>query len=159
MKNTVVGILTLVIIGLMGYTAMKGGAYHGGEHGKIIADIKDSTPQPSRETTQKPQEDLDEDQQQLKELKDKAVIASSFEVSTEYNRKCSSCHGNSGEGILGPRLIGLKADDAYRMLMDYKSGRKPNAIMKGLLINLNEEDLRRFADEIGGFEAKAAAQP
>jgi len=39
-----------------------------------------------------------------------------------------------------------------------KAGRKENMIMKGLLIKLTEEDLRRLADEIGEFPARAEAQ-
>ncbi|NEW61449.1 hypothetical protein GSY74_09160, partial [Sulfurovum sp. bin170] len=39
MKNIIVGILTLVIVALMALTFMGGGAYHGGNHGKVIADM------------------------------------------------------------------------------------------------------------------------
>lgn len=33
MKNTIVAILTLVIVGVMALTFMEGGAYHGTNHG------------------------------------------------------------------------------------------------------------------------------
>ena len=42
-------------------------------------------------------------------------------------------------------------------LVDFKAGRKENLIMKGLLINLEDEDLKNFAKEIAGFKAKQEA--
>jgi hypothetical protein len=41
MKNIIVGVLTLVVVALMALTFMGGGAYHGGEHGKVIEDFGD----------------------------------------------------------------------------------------------------------------------
>ena len=39
MKHIVVGILTIVILGLMGLTFMGGLAYHGGEAGHVIPNM------------------------------------------------------------------------------------------------------------------------
>jgi len=59
--------------------------------------------------------------------------------------------------MMGPKLFGQSSDDIFKQLVDFKAGRKENIVMKGLLIHLNEEELRVFADEIGEFPARAAA--
>ena len=163
MRNIVVGILTLVIFGLMGLTFMKGRAYHGGEAGHIIKDFGDKM---SNAGTTKMEEksDRDKEDDKLNALREKAGNAGAFDVSQAYKSKCSSCHGVNGSGmqngkkLMGPKLFGQEADTIFKKLVDFKSGRKENMIMKGLLIKLNEDDLRTFADEIGEFPARAEAQ-
>ena len=162
MKNVVVGILTLVIVALMALTFMTGGAYHGGEHGKIIKDFGDKIN--NAETTKvEEKDDRAKEADKLKALRDKAGNVGAFEVSSAYKRKCSSCHGVNGSGeqngksLMGPKLFGQSSEKIYKDLVDFKDGRKENIIMKGLLIKLSEEDLKMFADEIGQFPAKAEA--
>ena len=163
MKNIVVGILTLIIFGLMGLTFMKGHAYHGGEAGHIIKDMGNNIN--SAETTKVTEkDDRAKEEDKLRALREKAGNAGAFDVSQAYKSKCSSCHGVNGSGmqngkkLMVPKLFGQSADVIFKKLSDFKSGRKENMIMKGLLIKLNEDDLRTFADEIGEFPARAEAQ-
>jgi cytochrome c553 len=160
MRNIIAIAFTLLIVGLMAYTFSQGRAFQGGEAGNIIEDIKTmSTPQNSNEKPQVKQ-GKDEDQEKLDALRDKAGNASLFEVSNEYKSKCSSCHGVDGSGVqngkklMGPKLIGQEEDKLYKDLVDFKIGKKENLIMKGLLIHLEDEDLRNFAKEIAGFKLK-----
>jgi len=101
--------------------------------------------------------------EKLKALRDKAGNIGSFKVSNEYKRKCASCHGVNGSGfqngraMMGPKIFGQSAEKLYKDLIEFKSGRKENVVMKGLLIPLSDEDLKRFADEIGEFPARAKA--
>jgi cytochrome c553 len=156
-KNIIVGLLTLIIVGLMAYTASQGPAYHGGEAGTVIADMgSQSAAAPTTQNAPASKDDRTIEEDKLKALRDKAGNAGKFKVSQNYKSKCASCHGMNGEGIIGPKLIGLQSDVVYQMLLDYKSGRKENLVMKGLLIKLTEEDLREYADEIGEFEQRAA---
>jgi len=161
MKNGIVGILVLLIFGVAGWVASKGGAYNGGEHGKVIADMGGRTNAASTKSQEK--DDREKENDKLKALRDKAGNASAFKVSNEYKRKCASCHGVNGSGfqngkpMMGPKLFGQSADEVYTKLIEFKSGRKENVVMKGLLIPLSEEDLRVFADEIGEFPARAQA--
>ena len=162
MKNIIVGILTFIIFGLMAWTAMNGGAYNGGEHGKIIADLGNRTAA-VQESAPKEKSDREKEDEELNALREKAGNVSSFKVSDEYKSKCSSCHGVDGSGmqygkkLMGPKLFGQSADAIYKKLDDFKSGRKENMVMKGLLIHMSQEDLRRFANEIGEFPARAKA--
>lgn len=162
MKNVIVGILTLLVVGLMAYTASQGRAYHGGEHSRVIEDIGADKNMPAQTNVQQkaqPQEksDREKEDEQLKAIKDKAGNVGEIKVSTEYKSKCAACHGANGSGeqdgrkLMGPKLYGQSAEKLYKDLVDFKAGRKENIIMKGLLINTTEEELRKYADEIGAF--------
>ena len=162
MKNIIVGFFTVLIVGLMAWTASNGGAYNGGEHSKVIADIGDGRVASAVEIP-KEKSDREKENEALSALRDKAGNAGAFKVSQEYKQKCSSCHGVNGSGfqngkkMMGPKLFGQTTDKLYKDLTDFKAGRKENMIMKGLLRKLSEEDLRRIADEIGEFPARAEA--
>ncbi|SFV57142.1 hypothetical protein MNB_SV-6-692 [hydrothermal vent metagenome] len=162
MKNAVVGLLVLLILGIAGYVASMGGAYNGGEHGKVVADIGSMAANASSSQAEE-KDDRAKENDELNALRNKAGSVAKFDVSEDYDRKCSSCHGIDGSGfqngkkMMGPKLFGQSADEIYQKLVDFKSGRKENVVMKGLLISLNEDDLRAFADEIGDFPARAEA--
>jgi len=161
MKNIVVGILVLIIVATGGWVASKGGAYNGGEHGKVIADIGNRTAKTVISIDEK--DDRAKENDKLNALREKAGNAGAFKVSRAFRNKCASCHGVNGSGVqngkplMGPKLFGQTADAIYKHLIEFKSGRKENIVMKGLLIPLTQEDLRKFADEIGEFPARAAA--
>jgi len=162
MKHIIVGLLTVGIIGLMVFTFMGGGAYHGGEHGKVIEDFGDSLTV-NKTVVVEEKDDREKENDKLSALRDKAGNAGVFTVSNEYKRKCASCHGVNGSGfqngkpMMGPKIFGQSAEKLYKDLVEFKSGRKENVVMKGLLLSMSEEDLKRFADEIGEFPARAAA--
>jgi cytochrome c553 len=161
MKNAIVAVLILFIVGIAAWVASRGGAYNGGEHGKVIADMGDMNTAKSIQAKEK--DDREKENDKLSALRDKAGNAGAFEVSQAYKSKCASCHGVNGSGfqngkpMMGPKLYGQSSDEILVQLVDFKAGRKENVVMKGLLINLNEEDLKAFADEIGEFPAKSAA--
>ncbi len=161
MKNAIVGILVLFILGVSGWVASKGGPYNGGEHGKVIADMGSNTTAKTAKVAEK--DDRQKEDDKLNALRDKAGNAGAFEVSQAYKSKCASCHGVNGSGfqngkpMMGPKLFGQNADEIFKKLVDFKAGRKENVVMKGLLMHLEESDLRKFADEIGEFPARAAA--
>lgn len=160
MKNIIAIISTITILSLMIYTFSNGRAFQGGEAGNIIEDMKYMD---NATTSTSTKEQKDEDQEKLNALRDKAGNASTFEVSNEYKSKCASCHGVDGSGmqngkkLMGPKLFGQEEAVLYKDLVDFKAGRKENLIMKGLLINLEDEDLKNFAKEIAGFKAKQEA--
>ena len=165
MKNIIVGALTLLVVGLMIITAMDDPVYHGGEHAKVIEDFGDGTNQKTAASVApKEKSDREKEDQALNALRDKAGNAGAFKVSNEYKSKCSSCHGVNGSGfqngkpMMGPKIFGQSEEKLYKDLADFKAGRKENMVMKGLLIKLNDDDLKRFAKEIGEFPARAKAK-
>ena len=160
-KNTIAVLSTLIVIGLMAYTFNNGRAFQGGEAGKIIEDIKVADNKGQNYNQPKEKENIEEDK--IRALRDKAGTNASFEVSNAYKSKCASCHGADGSGLqngkklMGPGLIGQSEEKLYKDLVDFKAGRKENFIMKGLLINLSEEDLKEYANEIAQFKARKNA--
>ncbi len=163
MKNIIAGISTLIVVALMAFTASKGGAYHGGEHGKVIADFGDTMGNAKVVETPKEKDDRDKEMDALGALRDKAGNAGAFKVSNAYKSKCASCHGVNGSGfqngkaMMGPKVIGQSEEKLAKDLIDFKAGRKENVIMKGLLLSLDEAELREFAKEISEFPARLEA--
>jgi cytochrome c553 len=160
-KNAIVGILVLFVVGVAGWVASNGGAYNGGVRGKVIADMGNRSNAAATKVQEK--DDRQKENDKLNALRDKAGNAGAFKVSRAYKSKCASCHGVNGSGfqngkpMMGPKLFGQSSEDIYKKLIDFKSGRKENVVMKGLLIPLSQEDLKVFADEIGEFPARAEA--
>jgi cytochrome c553 len=99
----------------------------------------------------------DEAEKKLKALRDRAGNAMAFKVSPLYKQKCSSCHGVNGEGIIGPKLIGQSQEKVLKALEDFKSGKRKNYVMYGLLSKMSEDDLKALAKEIGEFAQRAKA--
>jgi len=93
----------------------------------------------------------------LKALREKAGNMAAFDVSPLYKKSCSSCHGNIGEGIIGPKLIGKSESEVLKDLQDFKSGKRKNYVMYGLLNGLKEAQLEELSKEISTFKAKLEA--
>ncbi len=93
-------------------------------------------------------------QKKLAALKRKAGNIAAFKVSPLYKKRCSSCHGNIGQGIIGPKLMGRDKDYILNALHDFKSGKRKNYVMYGLLGNMTEEQLESLASEISTFQKK-----
>ena len=147
MKHIIVAIFTIFILFLMGYTYKTGSAFHGGEAGKIVEDLKTFE---KNENSFEKEEDGQKDT--LKALKDKVGNVGKFRVSKLYRSRCASCHGVNGKGVVGPKLFGQSQDIIYKKMKDYKAGRLESPVMRGVLINVDEKQLKQLADEIGKFK-------
>jgi len=147
MKHILVAIFTLFILLLMGYTYEQGRAFHGGEAGKVVEDIK--TFEDKKNSFAQP---IDDDNDGLKALKDKAGNIGKFKVSKLYRSKCASCHGINGDGIIGPKLYGQTTKDIYTKMVEYKTGRRESPVMQGILISVDDTQLKQLSEEIGQFK-------
>lgn len=59
---------------------------------------------------------------------------------------CAGCHGANGEGVApNPALKGKTEDQLAQALKDYKSGARSNAVMKGIVTPLNDQDVANLA--------------
>ena len=60
---------------------------------------------------------------------------------------CAACHGNDGNSLMPafPRIAGQHESYIYRSLMDYKSGKRKNPIMLGIVETLSKQDMRDLA--------------
>ena len=70
---------------------------------------------------------------------------------------CGACHTNDGSRGLPnyPILQGQHADYLVKQLTEFKSGKRDNAIMKGMASGLSDEDMRNVA----AFYASKTAKP
>lgn len=60
---------------------------------------------------------------------------------------CAACHGADGNGNIPiyPRLAGQHEDYLRKSLMDYQSGTRKNAVMKGMVAPLSARDMADLA--------------
>jgi cytochrome c553 len=60
---------------------------------------------------------------------------------------CAACHNTEGRSIGGfPALAGRNADDLYRALIEFQSGKRPATIMHQHARGYTTDELRRIAD-------------
>ncbi|MGE0114529.1 MAG: cytochrome c [Steroidobacteraceae bacterium] len=65
---------------------------------------------------------------------------------------CTACHGNDGHAVAAdyPTLAGQHADYLTQALRDYKSGKRKNAVMAGIVGSLADKDI----EPVAAFYAK-----
>ena len=126
----------------------------GGDVKAVQQNIQKASKEEIEKEQAKKKKELDD---KLSALKSKAGNVAAFKVSALYKQKCSSCHGVNGGGIIGPKLLGKSAQEVLKDLTDFKSGKRKNYVMYGLLSKMDEAQLKALSDEIGTFEAKMKA--
>jgi cytochrome c553 len=78
------------------------------------------------------------------------VLADISRAEAQY-RTCAACHGQRGEGGIGPSLLGKPSDYLYSRLMQYKAGETVgpmSGMMWGQVANLSAEDLQALSEYI-----------
>lgn len=59
---------------------------------------------------------------------------------------CATCHGANGEGKAKyPAIAGMPEADFVQLLQDYKSGKRPNPVMKTYAGKLSDADMENLA--------------
>ncbi len=60
---------------------------------------------------------------------------------------CAACHGADGNSVSPayPKLAGQIYEYLLKQLNDFKSGKRQNAIMSGMVASLSEDDMRNLA--------------
>ncbi len=115
--------------------------------------VKAKTPTKSVKTSSSASQSK-EMEEKLQALKERAGNLAAFSVSPLYKKQCASCHGNIGEGIIGPKLIGRDKEYILVNLKAFKAGTRKNYVMYGLLSRLDDAQLDELATEIGTFQQK-----
>ncbi len=68
---------------------------------------------------------------------------------------CAGCHGANGQGIPpNPALAGKPEADIVQALNEYKSGKRPNPIMKTFASQLSDQDMANVAAYFSSLKAK-----
>jgi len=75
-------------------------------------------------------------------------------LSMKFMVKCSACHDDYANGVIGPSLLGKSSDEIFNSIADFKSGKKSNVLMDDLIRMMSEDEIRALADEIYSFNEK-----
>ena len=72
-------------------------------------------------------------------------------LSDDYIIKCSPCHDDYANGVIGPSLLDKDSAFIYQNIQDFKTGKKKNVLMKELVSQIDDEKLKSIAKEIANF--------
>ncbi len=72
-------------------------------------------------------------------------------LSKKYMSKCSACHNDYANGIIGPSLLGRDADYIFNKIAQFKNGEKTNVLMRDLIKMMGDEEIKELAEEIYKF--------
>jgi len=75
-------------------------------------------------------------------------------LSKKFIVKCSACHSDYANGIIGPSLLGKDSTYIYNKIMDFKNGKKSNPLMNDLIHMMSDKEIKDMADEIYAFNKK-----
>ena len=116
-----------------------------------VQEVTQAQKQEQKEAIIKEREDQRKEQElKIKALEKRAGSAGKFKVSSMYKSSCAPCHGVSGEGNIGPKLIGLSKDTLLKKVLEYKVNEEEMHI--AVFEYLSDEDIEELAQEISTFE-------
>ncbi len=72
-------------------------------------------------------------------------------LSRNFIVKCSPCHDDYANGVIGPSLLDKNGTYIYKKITAFKSGEKKNVLMKQLVSRMSDDELKSIADEIAEF--------
>lgn len=72
-------------------------------------------------------------------------------LSKNFIIKCSSCHDDYANGIIGPSLLHKDGKFIYETLVAYKTKTKVNVLMRDLVSNMKDKELKELSSEIARF--------
>ncbi|MDR1528869.1 MAG: hypothetical protein LBS40_00355 [Burkholderiales bacterium] len=72
-------------------------------------------------------------------------------LSKNFIVKCSACHDDYANGVIGPSLLNLSGDEVYEMIVKYKTDRVKNIPMRELVRKMDDEEIRLIANDIAEF--------
>ena len=75
-------------------------------------------------------------------------------LSKKFIIKCSACHNDYANGVIGPSILGRDSDYIFNKIADFKSGKKSNPLMNDLIKKMDDKEIREIADEIYQFNLK-----
>ncbi len=72
-------------------------------------------------------------------------------LSRDFAVRCAPCHDDYANGVIGPSLLDKDADFIYGRLLDFKTGKRKNVLMKELVMQIDDAKLKSIAEEIAAF--------
>ncbi len=75
-------------------------------------------------------------------------------LSKEFIVKCSACHNDYANGIIGPSLLDKDAKYIAKKIALFKTDKDANVLMNALVKQMSDEQILRLANEIETFNKK-----
>ena len=72
-------------------------------------------------------------------------------LSKEFIVKCSDCHNDYANGIIGPSLLDKDATFIFNQIKKFKEDKNANVLMSDLVKQMSDENIQKLADEIFAF--------
>ncbi len=72
-------------------------------------------------------------------------------LSKDFIIRCSPCHDDYANGVIGPSLLDKNGTFIYNRLVAFKTGKRKNVLMKELVSQIDDSKLKNIADEIAAF--------
>ena len=72
----------------------------------------------------------------------------------KYQTTCVGCHGENGQGVIGPKLAGQKPEEIVSKLKMYKAGEQMGpmtSMMAPMAMSLSETDMENIAEYVSGL--------
>ena len=76
-----------------------------------------------------------------------------------FGQVCAACHAADGNSVItaNPKLAGQHPEYLVKQLTEFKSGKRDNAIMKGMASALSEDDMKNVAAFYASKQPKPGA--
>jgi cytochrome c553 len=88
-----------------------------------------------------------------------ALAGGDPQAGKEKSTVCAGCHGVDGNSAVGanPRLAGQYETYLYQALLQYKTGKRQDMLMRNMVANLSKQDMKDLAawfasQKAGGLE-------
>ena len=72
-------------------------------------------------------------------------------LSKKFIVKCSACHNDYANGVIGPSLLGKDTDFIYGQIQKFKKDKNLNVLMSQLVENMSNAEILEMAREINKF--------
>ncbi len=78
-------------------------------------------------------------------------------LSKNFMVKCSACHDDYANGIIGPSLLEKDGNFIYEQMIKYRNDPSKNILMYELVKNMPEDELKSLAGEVAQFNKEIRA--
>ena len=78
-------------------------------------------------------------------------------LSKNFMVKCSACHDDYANGIIGPSLLKKDGNFIYGQMIKYRNDPSKNILMYDLVKNMPEEELKSLSNEVAQFNKEIRA--
>lgn len=72
-------------------------------------------------------------------------------LSKDFILKCSACHDDYANGVIGPSLLGKSSQYIYDKIQKFKSDKTVNVLMSELVMGMSDKEIKDMADEVFNF--------